>query len=95
MLCLFHWVDICTVPCLGAQLCPTLCNPMDCSPLGSYIYGDSPGKNNGVGYHALLQNGVKVMKEENFWYLRRKSGNKALESSYTIVIMFALSNTCS
>ena len=30
------------------QLCPTLCNPMDCSPW------DSPGKNTGVGCHFLL-----------------------------------------
>ena len=28
---------------------------MDCSPPGSSVHGDSPGKNNGVGYHALLQ----------------------------------------
>ena len=25
--------------CLVAQLCPTLCNPMDCSPPGSSIHG--------------------------------------------------------
>ena len=37
------------------QLCPTLCNPMDCSPPGSSVHGDSPGKNTGVGCHALLQ----------------------------------------
>ena len=37
------------------QSCPTLCNPMDCSPPGSSIQGDSPGKNTGVGCHALLQ----------------------------------------
>ena len=36
--------------CLVAQLCPTLCDPMDCSPPG-----DSPGKNTGVGCHDLLQ----------------------------------------
>ena len=40
---------------LVAQLCPTLCNPMDCSPPGSSVPGDSPGKNTGVGCHALLQ----------------------------------------
>ena len=44
-----------TVLCLVAQFCPTLCNPRDCSPPGSYIHGDSPGKNTGVGSHALLQ----------------------------------------
>ena len=32
-----------------------LCNPMDCSPPGSYVHGDSPDKNTGVGCHALLQ----------------------------------------
>ena len=28
---------------------------MDCSPPGSCIHGDSPGKNTGVGFHTLLQ----------------------------------------
>ena len=28
---------------------------MDCSPPGSSVLGDSPGKNTGVGCHALLQ----------------------------------------
>ena len=40
---------------LVIQLCPTLCNSMDCSPPGSSIHEDSPGKNAGVGYHTLLQ----------------------------------------
>ena len=29
--------------------------PMHCDPPGSSIHGDSPGKNTGVGCHALLQ----------------------------------------
>ena len=37
------------------QSCPTLCDPMDCSPPGSSVHGDSLGKNSGVGCHALLQ----------------------------------------
>ena len=40
--------------CLVAQSWSTLCNPMDCSPPGSSVRGDSPGKNTGVGCHALL-----------------------------------------
>ena len=40
---------------LVAQLCLTLCNPIDCSPPGSSIHGDSPVKNTEVGFHALLQ----------------------------------------
>ena len=46
---------VCAVLCLVAQSCPTLCGPMDCSPQGSSVHGDSPGKNTGVGCHALLQ----------------------------------------
>ena len=41
--------------CLVTQLCPTLRDPIDCSPPGSSVHGDSPGKNTGVGCHALLQ----------------------------------------
>ena len=40
--------------CLVTQSCLTLCDPMDCSLLGSSVHGDSPGKNTGVGCHALL-----------------------------------------
>ena len=40
-----------------AQLCPILCNPVDCSPPGSSVLGDSPGKNTGVGSLPLLQGG--------------------------------------
>ena len=28
---------------------------MDCSPPGSSVHGDSPGKNTGVSWYALLQ----------------------------------------
>ena len=38
-----------------AQSCPTLCEPIGCSPPGSSVHGDSPVKNTGVGYHFLLQ----------------------------------------
>ena len=44
--------------CMHAKLlhsCSTLCNPVDCSPPGSSVHGDSPGKNTRVGCHALLQ----------------------------------------
>ena len=44
--------------CVHAKLlqsCLTLCDPMDCSPPGSSVHADSPGKNTGLGYPALLQ----------------------------------------
>ena len=45
----------CAVLCLVALLCPTLSDPIDCSPLSSSVHGNTPGKNTRVGYHALLQ----------------------------------------
>ena len=50
------WVCVCVCVCVCvwvAQSCLTLCNPMDNSPQGSFVH--SPGKNTGVGCHALLQ----------------------------------------
>ena len=43
------------VLCLLTQSCPTLCNPIYCSPPHSSVHRDSPGKNTGVGCHVLLQ----------------------------------------
>ena len=48
-------MQVFTCVVLFTQLCPTLCDPMDCSPPGSSVLGDSPGKSTGVGCHALLQ----------------------------------------
>ena len=41
--------------CSVSQSCLTLYDPMDSSPPGSFVHGDSPGKNTGVGCHFLLQ----------------------------------------
>jgi len=44
--------------CMCAKLlqsCLTLGNSMDCSPPGSSIHGDFPGKNTGVGCHFLFR----------------------------------------
>ena len=46
---------MCVVLCLVAQSCLTLCNPVDSTPPGSSVHGNSPGKNTGVSCHALLQ----------------------------------------
>ena len=55
LLCRCRKLSLITNACLVAQSCPTLCDPMDYSPPGSSVHGDSPGKNTGVGCHALLQ----------------------------------------
>ena len=50
-----HLTQVCAVLCLVAQSCPTLCDPMGCSPPASFVRGDSSSKNTGVGCHALLR----------------------------------------
>ena len=62
------------VMCMRAksfQSCLTLCGPMDCSPPGSSVHGDSPGKNVGVGCHALLQ-GIFLAQGLNLYLLHRR-----------------------
>ena len=49
--------------CLVTQLCLTHCDPMDCSPPGSSVHQNSPGKDTGVGCHALLQGIFPTQKE--------------------------------
>ena len=46
------WHHLCCA--VLTQSCPTLCDPMDCSLPGSSVHKDSPGKNTGLGCHALL-----------------------------------------
>ena len=50
--------------CLVTQSCPTPCDPMDCSPTGSSVHRDSPGKNAGKGCYAVLQ-GIFPTQELN------------------------------
>ena len=38
-----------------AQLCPTLCDPMDCSLPGSSVHGIFQARNTGVSSHFFLQ----------------------------------------
>ena len=47
-----YFINVCAK---SLQSCPALCNPMDCSPPGSSVHGDSPDKSTGVGCHALFQ----------------------------------------
>ena len=47
-------LDAC-VHAKSLQSCLTLWDPMDCSLPGFSVHGGSPGKNTGMGCHALLQ----------------------------------------
>ena len=53
----YSWLP---VKCYSASLCPTLCNPMDCSLTRLLCPWSSPGKNTEVGCHSLLQ-GIFLM----------------------------------
>ena len=46
------------------QSCPTLCDPMDCSPPGEFCPWNSPCKKGTVGCHSLLQ-GIFPTQESN------------------------------
>ena len=46
---------LCIVAQSDSLSCPTLCGPVDFNLPGSSLHGHSPGKNIGVGCHALLQ----------------------------------------
>ena len=63
------------------QSCPTLCNPVDCSPPGSSVHGDSLGKNTGVACRALLQSIFQIQESNlNLLYLLHyQAGSLPLE----------------
>ena len=74
-------------PCSVTELCPTLSNPMDCSPPRLLCPWASPGKNTGVGCHFLLQ-GIFPIQVSNLHLLHwqanslplthpRRTGNKS------------------
>ena len=52
--------------CLVAQSSSTFCNPMDYSLPDSSVHRDSPGKNTGVGCHALLQGGDRIPTQGSY-----------------------------
>ena len=46
---------VCVCVCVSCSVMSNSCDPMDYSPSGSSVHGDSPGKNTRVGCHFLLQ----------------------------------------
>ena len=47
------------VMCLVTQSCPTLCDPMDCSPPDTSVHGNSPRKNTGMDPGDLPNPGIE------------------------------------
>ena len=66
---------------------------MDCRPTGSSVHGDSPGKNTGVGCHALLQGifptqglfpGLQHCRQILYHLIHQGSPLESLVGDYTI-----------
>ena len=85
--CKFHVPtpeSACAVLCLLSRV--PLCDPMDCSPPGPFVHGDFPGKNTGVGCHALFQ-GIFPTQGSNpglphcRWILYRLSHQRSRKSA--------------
>ena len=81
--------------CLVTQSCLTLGNPTDCSPPGSSVRGDSPGKNTGVSCHTLLQ-GIFPTRGSNpglphcrwILYCLSHQGRSININNYVFVLLF-------
>ena len=52
---LYYLIFAAAAAAKSLKSCPTLCDPVDGSPPGSSVPGNSPAKNTGGGCHALLQ----------------------------------------
>ena len=66
------------------RLCPTLCDPMDCSPLRLLCLWDSPGTDTGMGCCVLLQ-GISSMQGLNLHLLcllHYQAGSLSLRAMY-------------
>ena len=74
------------VLCLIAHV--WLCNSMVCSPPGSLVHGDSPGKNTGVRCHVLLHWNTKAVHNVS---CIRKQNNTSLFMSPFYFLHFSLS----
>ena len=81
-------VLICTVLCWGAQAsCPTLCNPMDCSPPGSSVHGDPLRQGYWVGCHALLEGNFLI---QGLWTQVSRTAGGLFTSWATRKVQFVL-----
>ena len=84
--------------CLVTQLCPTLCDPMNCGLPGSSVHGDSPGKNTGMGSLSLLQE-IFPTQKSNWgllhcrWILYQLSYQESPISSGGTISSLHLANT--
>ena len=63
----------------------TLCDPMDCSPPGSSVHGDFPGKNTGVGCHFRGSSWLQRSNPHLLLLLHWQAGSLPLVPPFTSV----------
>ena len=69
-MCAWMWAQLCPTLC---DLCPTACNPMDCSPVGASVHRIFQDQNTGAGCHLLLQ-GIFPTHGSNLYLLHLLHG---------------------
>ena len=79
LIVLINCWNICSV----AQLCPPLCDSLDCQPLILFSFWEFPGKNTEVGCHFLLQ-GIFLVQGSNLhlWHLLRLQADSSPTKSH-------------
>ena len=75
--------------CSVGQSCLILCHPVDCSPPGSSVHGDSLGKNTGVSCHALLNlSNTKRQKVKYYVYslpnIATQTGSSSIPLGFSV-----------
>ena len=67
--------------------CLTLCGPMDRSPPGSSVHGDSPGKNTRMGCQILLPGALDLRSLDLLEWVQRNCISSKLPGGYSAEIV--------
>ena len=73
--------------CLATQSCPTLCDPVDCSPLDSSVHGKSPSNNTGFQVELSHVGNHKLSFAKWKWQWKSLSHVPLFETPWTIPSM--------
>ena len=90
--CKYYFCPI-TVYCAQLLSRVRLCNAMDCSPPGSSVHGDSPGKNTGVVSMPSSRGSSQFMDGTQVYYTALVSGVQYLYTCKMIIIVSPI-NSC-
>ena len=81
-----HALDLC-IHAKSLWSCLTLCGPMDRSPPGSSVHGDSPGKNTRMGCQILLPGALDLRSLDLLEWVQRNCISSKLPGGYSAEIV--------